>query len=218
MKITKEFILTADGSSTIFIPEWNEHYHSRHGAVQEAKHVFLKHGLDEKQILDEITLLEIGLGTGLNVFLTVLANKTKVNYIGLEAYPLKEEETSLLNYAKTTAEVEIFSRIQAVPWEIPSVITSQLQLTKLNTTLQNYQLAPETIDLIYFDAFGPRVQPELWTVELFKKLFEGLKQNGIFVTYCAKGQVKRDLKLVGFEVETLTGPPGKREMIRGWKR
>jgi tRNA U34 5-methylaminomethyl-2-thiouridine-forming methyltransferase MnmC len=172
VKITKEIIITADGSSTIFIPEWNEHYHSHHGAVQEAKHVFLKHGLEEKQSLDGIQLLEIGFGTGLNAFLTNLEAKTKVNYIGLEAFPLKEEVTQLLNYAKSTEEVEIFSGIQTAPWEIRTTISPKLQLTKLNTTLQNYQLPSETIDLIYFDAFGPRVQPELWTVALFKKLFE----------------------------------------------
>jgi tRNA U34 5-methylaminomethyl-2-thiouridine-forming methyltransferase MnmC len=218
VKITKQIITTADGSSSIYIPEWNEHYHSHHGAVQEAKHVFLKHGLAVKQTLNEINILEVGFGTGLNAFLSVLEVKSKIDYTGLEAYPLEREETKELNYAKTEDEKVLFSTIQSAEWDKKTAVSNSFQLSKLKISLQDYQAKDETFDIIYFDAFGPRVQPEMWTTTLFQKLYNSLKKEGIFVTYCAKGQVKRDLKAVGFEVETLPGPPGKREMTRGWKR
>lgn len=218
MKITKEIITTADGSSTIYIPEWNEHYHSHHGAVQEAKHVFLKHGLAVKQALNEINILEVGFGTGLNAFLSALETKSKINYTGLEAFPLEREETKQLNYAKTDDEKALFAAIQSAEWDKKTAVSNSFQLGKLKISLQDYQPKDKAFDIIYFDAFGPRVQPEMWTTTLFQKLYNSLKKEGIFVTYCAKGQVKRDLKAVGFEVETLPGPPGKREMTRGWKR
>lgn len=218
MKITKQIITTADGSSSIYIPEWNEHYHSHHGAVQEAKHVFLKNGLAVKQTLNEINILEVGFGTGLNAFLSALEAKSKIDYTGLEAYPLESGETKQLNYAKTDDEKALFAAIQSAEWDKKISISNSFQLSKLKISLQDYQPKDEAFDIIYFDAFGPRVQPEMWTPTLFQKLYISMKKEGIFVTYCAKGQVKRDLKSVGFEVETLPGPPGKREMTRGWKR
>jgi len=219
----RTIITTGDGSKTIHIPALNENYHSSHGAVQEAKHVFLKHGLELFLGKPDMHILEVGFGTGLNTILTLEAashSDTHVYYDGLEAFPITTEEMLALEYENLLPSDFVknqYTEIHATPWDNPQTITPTFTLTKIHETLQKQNFTSNTYDLIYFDAFGPRVQEAMWTPEIFQKLYNSLKTGGYLVTYCAKGQVKRDLKSVGFIVETLPGPPGKREMTRGKK-
>ncbi len=222
----RKIIKTEDGSVTIHLPEWNEQYHSKHGAVQEARHVFLKMGLFyyiETFNPSEISILEIGFGTGLNAFLTMIEAerlKQKIEYTGVEAYPVSAEEVLQLNYPEACqAEVyqSEFSEMHTIPWEERSEVTKYFSLNKLEKKFDEIEDI-ELYDLIYFDAFGARVQPELWTVEIFSIMFKALKENGVLVTYAAKGSVRRAMLANGFLVEKLPGPPGKREMLRAVKK
>lgn len=217
----REIIITADGSTTIHIPEWNEQYHSKHGAVQEAYHVFIKNGLS-LFANSEVSILEIGFGTGLNCFITVDEAKKRnleIDYVGVEAYPVGFSEIEKLNY---TSEIEyenskrIFKDIHLVEWEKQHKITSYFRLTKQKKFFNEINDV-EKYNLIYFDAFGARVQPELWTASIFEKMYISLVDNGVLVTYSAKGSVRRAMESVGFSVERLEGPPGKREMLRAIK-
>ena len=218
------FIITADGSHSLYLKDLDQHYHSIHGAIQEGLHVFIEAGLKyiTRQNKSSIHILEIGFGTGLNAFLTfIVAEKLnlEINYSSLEAYPLGKEVISKLNYVECLKEENrrgVFNLIHEVPWEQETVVSKSFTLHKIKNTLQEI-VFENKYDLIYFDAFGPRVQPEMWTEENFIKLFSALNAGGSLVTYCAKGEVKRTLKKVGFLVEALPGPPGKREMIRGNK-
>ena len=225
----REIILTSDGSKTIFLPEWNEHYHSKHGAIQEAYHVFIKHGLyhychseRSEESHKSISILEVGFGTGLNAFITLLeAEKFELNidYVGVEAFPVKMDELLQLNYPlQLSAEnkSDIFKKMHQISWETSHHISNNFRLTKLQQDFLNIQ-AEDECDLIYFDAFGPRVQPELWTESMFEKMFNALKQNGVLVTYSVKGSVRRAMKKVGFDVKKCPGPPGKREMLKAIK-
>ena len=219
----RTIITTGDGSKTIHSPDWNENYHSSHGAVQEAKHVFLKHGLEMYLGQPEIRILEIGFGTGLNAILTLEAGlnfDSKIYYDGIEAFPISTEEMEALEYDKLLENDDLkanYKKLHETPWETSQTITSKFTLTKIQNELQLQNFPTNQYDLIYFDAFGPRVQEGMWTPAIFQKLYDALAPGGHFVTYCAKGQVKRDLKAVGFLVEALPGPPGKREMTRGRK-
>lgn len=223
----RKIITTADGSKTIHIEEWNEQYHSKHGAVQEANHVYLKHGLlffisecyeDKSQ---PISVLEIGFGTGLNASLTLqMSNHLQchINYIGVEAYPVTSEELDLLDYPKQIdLDPKLFERLHSSTWETPHNITEYFNLTKVQKSFHEIT-AENAFDLIYFDAFGARVQPELWTAEIFNIMHKALKHNGVLTTYAAIGEVRRTLAALGFEVERLQGPPGKRHMLRAIKR
>lgn len=219
----RELVKTADGSTTIYIPEWNEHYHSSHGALQEAQHVFIKHGLNPKTE-DYLTIFEMGFGTGLNALLTYFASEKRnqyIHYIGLEAFPPTTEEIDAMNYTSFTSDPDaedVFQKMHRHDWNAAREISEHFVLEKINQSIQQLELKPESIDLCFYDAFGPRVQPELWSKEIFEKIFSWMSVDGVLVTYCAKGQVKRDLKAAGFEVEALPGPPGKREMTRAVKR
>jgi tRNA U34 5-methylaminomethyl-2-thiouridine-forming methyltransferase MnmC len=216
----RSIVETSDGSKTIHLPEWNESYHSKHGAVQEALHVFIESGLKQFDQA-EIRILEIGFGTGLNCMLSLETSSIldrKIIYTGLEAFPVNNEELSQLAYyslAEIKSSEQVINQIHNSPWEEFVEISSNFQLKKVQQELSNYQPEKASFDLIYFDAFGPRVQPQMWTLDIFKKLFSSLSPNGVFVTYCAKGQVRRDLIEAGFQVEKIPGPPGKREMLRG---
>lgn len=225
----REIIITADGSSTIHLPEWDEQYHSKHGAIQEAYHVFIKHGLHHFynfQQIDEscrdISVLEIGFGTGLNAFITLIeAEKLNisVDYYGVEAYPISSEEVNQLNYSdalQVENESSIFEKLHHVSWEDKHIITSTFSLTKQQRFFSEIK-EKDNYNIIYFDAFGARVQPELWTEGIFQNMFDALKINGVIVTYSAKGSVRRAMENVGFKVERLPGPPGKREMLRAIK-
>lgn len=218
----RQIITTADGSKTIYIPEWDEHYHSSHGALQEAQHVFIKHGLST-QTSDYITILEMGFGTGLNALLTYFASEKRnqyVHYIGVEAFPPSSDELSALNYIAHSNDPdapEIFERMHTCNWNMAQEVSERFVLEKQQCNLPDSKIEKGTVDLVFFDAFGPRVQPELWTAAIFQQIYDWMVPGGTFVTYCAKGQVKRDLKSVGFLVEALPGPPGKREMTRAHK-
>lgn len=215
--------LTEDGSSTIFNSSLNQHYHSIHGAIQESKHVFMKMGWEQKSETKDISILEIGFGTGLNAFLVLLecmnGAKRNVSYTTLEAFPLEEEFTKL-NYASelnVAGQQNKFLSLHHGAWEVPVAIESGFTLFKKKIKLEDYFPEKNSFDLIFFDAFSPEAQPELWTEEIFRKLFEAMQPAGILVTYCAKGQVRRNLIAAGFSVERLEGPLGKREMLRGRK-
>lgn len=224
MSVKREIITTADGSKTIHIPEWNENYHSSHGALQEAKHVFLRHGLELFHDRTEISVFEVGFGTGLNAILTLQEaekHQILVNYAGIEAYPVSAEELEALTYEdllQDSGSRAYYQKLHQTPWNSPEKISPYFSLNKIHQKLEDYSFSVEQFDLIYFDAFGPRTQEEMWHLEIFEKLFKALKPGGVLVTYCAKGQVKRDLKAAGFNVEALPGPPGKREMTRARKQ
>ena len=217
----REILQTLDGSTTIHLPDWNESYHSKHGAIQEAYHVFIKNGLSLFQG-KSISILEIGFGTALNTFITFLESQKSVqsiDYVGVEAYPISAEEVLQMNYVTALdAENErpIFELMHQSNWEEKIVISSNFTLTKRKQFFD--EISDENqFDLIYFDAFGYRVQPELWSTEIFEKMYKALKVNGVLVTYAARGVVKRSMIEVGFTVEKLAGPPGKREMFRATK-
>lgn len=217
-----EIITTEDGSHSLFNSELNETYHSIHGAIQESTHVFLKAGLDfllHQLNPASIEILEVGFGTGLNTLLTVQHVKTlknKINYTSLETFPLPEELWSKLNYADSSSR-DYFNTIHTAPWGIRLPITGNFDLLKLNTGLEKANLLLNHYDLIFFDAFAPSKQPALWQLPILEKVVKSMKPGGIYVTYCAKGQLKRDLKSLGLKVESLPGPPGKMEMVRGTK-
>jgi len=229
--LKRKIITTSDGSKTIQIEDWNEQYHSIHGAIQEANHVFLKHGLlfyfktiCHSELVSEskpLSIMEIGFGTGLNAFLTLIeAEKLKlnINYVGIEAYPVDLDEIKQLNYTdliSTNHNFE-FDKMHEVSWEEQHQITSHFQLEKQNIFFKNIT-SKAAFNIIYFDAFGARVQPDLWTEDIFKIMFNALKENGVLMTYSAKGSVRRAMQAVGFTVERLPGPPGKREMLRATK-
>jgi len=219
--LKREIIQTKDGSTTINIKEWDECYHSRFGAIQEAQHVFIKNGL---QLFENnsISILEIGFGTGLNAFITFLESK-KMNqtilYEGVEGYPVSLEEATSMNYvSELNAENQssIFAKMHECAWDEQISLRNDFLFTKRKQFFIDIDDV-EVFDLIYFDAFGYRVQPELWSTAIFKKMFDALKPNGILVTYAARGVVKRSMIEVGFTVEKLVGPPGKREMFRARK-
>ncbi len=226
----RKIITTADGSKTIQIEDWNEQYHSKHGAIQEAQHVFIKEGLIHYRNLISkkcqakavgISILEIGFGTGLNAFLTAIESERlnlNINYVGVEAYPVADTEISQLNYAQeiNTEKSDLFKKLHVTQWETVNTITNTFQLTKRQQFFSNITDV-EQFDLIYFDAFGARVQPELWTKAIFQTMYNALKPNGVLVTYAAIGNVKRAMKELGFIVERLKGPPGKRHMLRATK-
>lgn len=217
----REILQTLDGSTTIHLPDWNESYHSKHGAIQEAYHVFIKNGLNTFNC-QPVCLLEIGFGTGLNAFITYLEAKKsnqKIDYYGVEAYPISTEEISQMNYVtelNATSEREVFKLIHDCEWELNNKIAALFALTKRKQFFEQIN-DEDKFDLIYFDAFGYRVQPELWSTEIFRKMYKSLKSKGTLVTYAARGVVKRSLIEVGFKVEKLPGPPGKREMFRATK-
>ncbi|APA65180.1 tRNA (5-methylaminomethyl-2-thiouridine)(34)-methyltransferase MnmD [Maribacter sp. 1_2014MBL_MicDiv] len=218
----REIITTADGSTTIQIKDWQEQYHSKHGAIQEAYHVFIHSGLDlfENTTVD---ILEIGFGTGLNALITLIEFKKrnlKINYTGVEAYPVSKDELGQLNYLeqlKSNSLKDEFATMHTSPWEKLVEVTADFRLIKEQKFFKDISKS-NAFDLVYFDAFGARVQPELWTVEIFEIMFKAMKSGGYLVTYAAKGSVRRAMLEVGFLVERLPGPPGKREMLRAKKQ
>jgi tRNA U34 5-methylaminomethyl-2-thiouridine-forming methyltransferase MnmC len=218
--LKREILQTLDGSTTIHLPDWNESYHSKHGAIQEAYHVFIQNGLNTFN--NNISILEIGFGTGLNAFITYLEakkSKQKIDYYGVEAYPISSEEILQMNYVSelnVATESDVFTLMHQCDWEINNEISSLFTLTKRKQFIENIE-DEDKFDLIYFDAFGYRVQPDLWSTEIFRKMYKSLKSKGTLVTYAARGVVKRSLIEVGFKVEKLPGPPGKREMFRATK-
>jgi tRNA U34 5-methylaminomethyl-2-thiouridine-forming methyltransferase MnmC len=219
--LIRKIITTADGSKTIKIQDWEEQYHSIHGAVNEAYHVFIDKGF-QYLTNEPINILEIGFGTGLNALITLIeAEKTnrRVDYTGIEAYPVTDVEISQLDYIRTLeAEKyrEAFFEMHTCAWEIKTKLTPRFSFNKYKIDFRD--IADINLyHLIYFDAFGARVQPELWTELVFDKMYKALNKQGVLVTYAAKGSVRRAMQAVGFVVERLPGPPGKREMLRALK-
>ncbi len=215
-----KLIITSDGSHSLLNEALNETYHSVHGAIQESQHVFINNGLRyylESTTSDNLSIFEVGFGTGLNALLTLKAienMKTFVRYVAVETSPIGEALWGSLNYTNVLGLEETFDNLHRTSWEISNQITPQISLIKRRTTLQAMELEAKSLDVVYFDAFAPNKQPELWTIDILRKVILAMKLNGVFVTYCAKGQLKRDLKELGLTVETLPGPPGKKEMVR----
>jgi tRNA U34 5-methylaminomethyl-2-thiouridine-forming methyltransferase MnmC len=214
--------LTADGSHTIQIEDLQVTYHSKHGAIQESKHVFIDAGiayLQQMNNLSEVRILEMGFGTGLNALLTAIFSDQmdlRVNYHSIEAFPLATDEVSLLNYGSLLQQEAIFSLLHTAHWNTATTIHPKFELYKHHSKLDTF-VSAENFNLIYYDAFAPTAQPELWTVEVFEKLYRLLAPEGILVTYCSKGAVRRAMEAAGFRVTKLQGPPGKREMVRAFR-
>ncbi|MCX6255298.1 MAG: tRNA (5-methylaminomethyl-2-thiouridine)(34)-methyltransferase MnmD [Bacteroidia bacterium] len=217
----KQIITTSDGSHTIYVPELNEHYHSIHGAVQESTFIFIKNGFDFCNA-DPLNIFEVGFGTGLNALLTAMksrAGERKVNYTSIEKYPLNEKIINSLNhhYFAGADGKEIYNSIHLSPWNIRVNICKNFSLKKVIGDF-TVETPSGKYDLIYFDAFGPDKQPEMWTREMFEGIATVTNKNGVMVTYSAKGEVKRNLNACGFDVTLIPGPPGKRQIIRAVKK
>lgn len=216
--------VTDDGSHTLYHQKLNEHYHSVHGALQESRLVFIEYGLQYVlPNLAEINLLEVGFGTGLNALLAVIEakkQKRKINYVAIEPYPLGQDWIEKLNYPTLIAGTEAagyFNKLHAAGWVYPVYLSDYFILSKLQANIQDVALNEGKFNLVFFDAFGPEVQPELWTAEVFGQLYNSLAPGGVLVTYSCKGIVKKALKSVGFAIEKLPGPAGKREVLRAIK-
>lgn len=220
--MNRRIIKTSDNSDTIFDEELQEIFHSKHGALNESNHVFIKNGLNYlSNKYNKFSIFEVGFGTGLNTILTLIESESQnkhIKYYSIEAYPLDKDICEKLNYNEFLSKKyqEIFYNLHNIEWNKEFNINDNFTLKKINQYLENYN--PEIkFDLIYFDAFSPEKQPQLWTYEIFNRLYENLNNNGVLVTYSAKGEVKRNLQKCGFIIEKLEGPIGKREMIRARK-
>lgn len=221
-----KIILTGDGSSTLFYEALNETYHSTHGALQESNHVFLKNGFIysiDNYRADKIRLFELGLGTGLNAVITAIESlnrKIMVEYWTVEPNPLIKEIIDQLEYGSVLCHPDgtsTLNRIHEAAWEEHVEINPFFKLYKIKSTIQELNIGYMAFDVVYYDAFAPSKQPEMWDKDILEKVCSMMAPGAIFVTYCASGQVKRDLKAIGMILQTLPGPPGKHEMIRGIK-
>ncbi|MDJ0366238.1 tRNA (5-methylaminomethyl-2-thiouridine)(34)-methyltransferase MnmD [Hymenobacter sp. H14-R3] len=220
---------TADGSPTLYVPALDEHYHSTHGAAQESRHVFIEAGL--RPLLaaglgpagaGPLRILEVGLGTGLNALLTLQAAHAAgavIEYDGYETYPLPPDAVAALapQWASEPTLSVAFKQLHAAPWQEVAEIDETLFLTKIQEAVQQANLGKELYNLIYFDAFAPEKQPELWTEDVFARLYAAAAPGAVLVSYCAQGQFRRNLRAAGWLTEKLPGPPGKREMTRARK-
>jgi tRNA U34 5-methylaminomethyl-2-thiouridine-forming methyltransferase MnmC len=215
----RKLIVTEDGSHTVAVQDLNVTFHSRHGAIQESKHVFIEAGFNYgKEVFPDqpLSILEVGFGTGLNAFLTAIeaGNYAQpVRYVAIDAYPLEMVTTATLNYPDRLGHEELFSTIQIASWNSPVPIHETFSLYKLAIDLLDYSCR-EKFHLLYFDAFAPEAQPQLWKEDIFRRLGECMHSGGAMVTYCSKGTVRRALEAAGWQVEKLPGPKGKREMVR----
>lgn len=220
-----KIIRTDDGSHSLFIDELNESYHSFHGAVRESEHVFIENGLNyfcqKLERRDSVKIYEVGFGTGLNALLAAKwadVKKIRIEYSTLECFPLPKEIINQLNYSTLFSSfLQVFESIHNVPWGSPHQITDHFTICKTKGKLEDISISKEAYDIIFYDAFAPSKQPEMWEADNLSKTVKGLKKPGVFVTYCAKGQLKRDLRSLDCQVESLPGPPGKKEMVRAIK-
>lgn len=214
-----EIKITADGSCTLYREEIDETYHSTHGAIQESEHVFINAGL-KRCTKKEISILELGFGTGLNAYLTyIFTNENqnlKIFYTAIEKFPIDHELVMQLNYTKFKGNDQIFNQLHLCEWGKALKISENFFIEKIKTDFTGYN-HKKNYDLIYFDAFSPDKQPEMWTEDIFRELYLHSNSGAILTTYCAKGDVRRAMKAAGFNVERLSGPPGKREMLRATK-
>ena len=218
-----QIINTFDGSHTIFLPEMNEHYHSVNGAITESKYVYIEKGFNYCSIKN-VTVFEIGFGTGLNCLLTALQaeqEKRQTVYVTIEKFPLDKSITKQLNYGSLiSSEAQLyFEKIHDCAWNEKVEITAYFSIKKIKADLTDYFFEEQgKFNVIYFDAFGPDKQPEMWIPQILSKISEATAPGGVFVTYSAKGEVRRQLSANGFEMERLPGPPGKNQMLRGIKK
>jgi tRNA U34 5-methylaminomethyl-2-thiouridine-forming methyltransferase MnmC len=219
----REIITTKDGSHTVQWPEWKVTYHSTHGAIQESMHIFIQAGLHyilQQNPSQPVYIFEMGFGTGLNAFLTAIeAQKTKTNihYTTIELYPLSPDEIAALNYNQLLKDdTDLFQQIHQAEWNKAVIVTDYFTLEKINTNLFDYT-TNQLFNVIYYDAFDPSAQPELWTQAVFEKLYTMLSNNGILVTYSSKSAIRKAMQAAGFTVTKLPGPPGKREIVRATK-
>ena len=213
-----QIITTSDGSHSVYSPQFDEAYHSSFGAMQEAEYIFINKGL-LYTAKTSLQVLEIGFGTGLNAFLTsVYGCNLSIYYTGIERFPLSVEEANQLNYASFFPEQKAwFSAIHQVEWGSFQQVNENFQLLKVHADVLNIDFTKEQYDVVYFDAFSPEKQPEMWTESVFTRIFEACKPGAVFSTYCCKGYVRRLLQGVGFTVERLPGPIGKRQILRAIK-
>jgi tRNA U34 5-methylaminomethyl-2-thiouridine-forming methyltransferase MnmC len=216
--LKREIIVTKDGSHSLLVPELNEQYHSIHGAKQEADHVFLKMGLGF-HFLKDLKVFEVGFGTGLNALLTwdyAARNSIHIEYHSIEKYPVAQAEYEVLNYGTILHKEEAYLQLHQASWEELNTMDAHFSLHKLEADLKS-DVLPKGFDVIYFDAFAPNKQANMWTEEIFRKMLEMLNEGGCLVTYCCQGHAKRAMKAAGFDIEKVPGPPGKREMLRAKK-
>ena len=219
MNMKKQLIITNDGSHSLFLPKINESYHSKHGAIVEAEHVFIRNGFSTVR-KSNINILEVGFGTGLNALLSYQKANQKeinVNFHTIELYPINKKTYLQLNFTDLIGlEKKDLSNLHNCPWEKKQKISPYFSLAKNHTSLEKYNTDLK-FDIIYFDAFSPEKQPELWSRIIFKKMYNILNNDGFLVTYCAKGVIKRTMESIGFKIIVLDGPPGKRQMTRANK-
>ena len=219
----RELVTTADGSQSISDGRTGETFHSINGAITESRLVFISNGLEffkTKTGSQKIAVLEIGFGTGLNAWLSLLkatAWQQQIDYTALEAFPLEMALAESLNYVEKQLDKQNFMALHLSEWGKPVQLDEYFQLTKIRQDLRAFSGEVSGFDVIFFDAFSPNVQPELWTEEIFSRLFHSLKSGGVLVTYSARGSVKNALRLAGFTVKRLPGPPGKRHVIRAFR-
>jgi len=218
--LKNEIIITKDGSHSIYVPVLDEHYHSVYGAIQESQHIFINYGL--KFIKNQnISILDIGFGTGLNALLTIVENENlnkRIKYTTIEKYPLEKSIYEKLNYCNKLKSdyYNVYMQLHNAEWERGINILPNFSLTKIQTDLIEYKPV-ETFDIVYFDAFAPNIQAKLWTEEVFAKIYNAMNIEGVLTTYSAKGSVKRAMKAAGFKIEELPGPEGKRVVTRAIK-
>ena len=216
-------ITTGDGSHSILHETLDETYHSVHGAVQESTHVFIRNGFEYRVGNNQpggLKVLEVGFGTGLNALLTLInaqAHALPVHYTAIEAYPLEREVWGALNYASDDFSASQFQLLHHANWGTPQAINQYFEVLKLQTRLEEATFAQRHYDIVYYDAFAPVKQPEMWRRDRLESVALAMNDEAVFVTYCASGQLKRDLRDLGLKVESLAGPPGKREMVRAVK-
>jgi len=221
--------LTKDGSSTLLHPKYNALYHSTYGAIEESNFVYINAGLfavlsseTEQDVKQPCSILEVGFGSGLNAFNTFLKTEAlpvDINYVGIETFPVGLDIVEKLNYPELFLKKDkqdIFNTMHEVSWEEAHQISNQFTLEKRNHDIFNLKIRNH-FDVIYYDAFGPGAQPELWTAPIFEIMYEALKKNGVLITYCAQGAARRAMISVGFKVERLPGPPNKRHILRAVK-
>lgn len=217
----RTIITTSDGSTSLKMEQWDETYHSVHGAIQESLHVYIQNGFNriDKQ---HIRILEMGFGTGLNAFLSyvnAVEQQKQISYCGIEGFPLNKEEIACLNYANQEewqVHQPMFKAMHALEWGTEQALDAHFTLKKVASTFEDVVIT-DRFDLVYFDVFGYPFQPELWSEAIFQKVYDALDSGGVLVTYACRGPIRRAMKAVGFEPEKVPGPPGKREMLVAWK-
>ncbi len=211
-----EIIETKDGSHTLFSAQFDEIYHSRNGALAESTHIFIKSGLDAC-IGPEVNVFEVGFGTGLNALLSWIYAESKqirINYHSIELFPVSEELISRINYPDIVGHKEKFQQLHEAGWDQTICLSPHFSLHKIKLSVLDLQFASSSINVVFFDAFSPEKQPELWTADVFARMYDMLVPQGILVTYCSKSYVRRNMQQVGFEITKLQGPHGKRDMVR----